>query len=302
MTVANALTIDVEDWFHILDLKNGPRPEDYDSYESRVEANTERALEILAEHQVTGTFFIVGWVAERFPALVRRIDAAGHEIGSHSWGHTLAYEMSPDAFREDTARSLAVLQDLIGARVYGYRSPGASITPDNVWCLDVLLDLGFVYDSSVYPGVRGHGGLPGAPRFPYRQATPSGRSILEVPSSCFQFLGRNIGFAGGGYLRFFPYALIRRWMGVYHRENQPVNVYLHPRELDVDHPRLRMPMHRRFKSYVNLRSAEIKLHRLLNEYQFAPIRRILGLGEDAGSEQGVARAVRLDETAVSGGK
>jgi len=242
--------------------------------ESRVERNTETILQILNEYQVKGTFFIIGWVAQRFPQLVRQIHEQGHEIASHSYWHTLSYEMTPEQFRSDTERSISILEDLTGEKVHGFRSPGTSIMNGNLWAFDVLLDLGVKYDSSIYPGTRGHGGLPGAPRYPYWQRTPSGRKIFEIPSSCFTLLGKNIGFAGGGYLRLSPYPLIKGWMNQYNRHGWPVNVYLHPREVDPSHPRLKMPLMRKFKSYVNLASAEKKLRYLLRDYRFGRIRDI----------------------------
>lgn len=278
MSVVHALTIDVEDWFHILNLRNGVPVEDYDQMESRVEANTEHLLSILHEAGVKGTFFIVGWAAERFPELVKAIHSQGHEVASHSYAHTLSYEMDQEAFRSDAAKSKEILENLTGEAVLGFRAPGTSITAANTWALDILLDLGFAYDSSIYPGKREHGGLPGASRFAYQQPTPLGRSILEIPFSCLNVLGMNIGFAGGGYLRLLPYCLIKRGLAEYSRQEQPVNVYVHPREIDPEHPRLKMPLYRRFKSYVNLRSTEKKMARLLQEYPFGRIRDIFKIG------------------------
>lgn len=268
MKILNALTFDIEDWYHILDLKDGVCPSQYSSMESRVEQNTLKILDLLEEHSSRATFFIVGWVARQYPSLVRRISERGHEIASHSYWHTLCYQMTPRAFKADTELSIKTLEDLTGKKIYGYRSPGASIKPSNLWCLDVLIDLNIVYDSSVYPGTRGHGGLPGAPRFPYWQRTPTGRQIFEIPMSCFQILGKNIGFAGGGYLRLWPYRLIRWGVEKYHRYGSPVNVYIHPREFDLKQPRLKMPLWRQFKSYVNLHTTESKLRHLLKDYRF----------------------------------
>jgi polysaccharide deacetylase family protein (PEP-CTERM system associated) len=264
----NALTIDVEDWFHILDLHDGYRLRDHDSLESRVERNTETLLRILRDYDVLGTFFVVGWVADRCPGLVKEIHKQGHEIASHGYKHALCYEMSEAEFREDAERSIEVLEEITGEKILGFRVPGASIKRENLWALDILIDLGVRYDSTIYPGTATHGGLPGAPRFPYYQWTPTGRTILEIPFSCFSFLGKNVGFAGGGYLRLFPYSFIRIGINKYTREGHPVNVYVHPREIDPDHPRIKMPLHRRFKCYVNLRTTENKLRSLLRDYRF----------------------------------
>ena len=274
----HALTIDVEDWFHILDLKNGYRLEDYERLESRVEENTARLLRILGDHGIRATFFVLGWVGERFPDLVRDIHAQGHEIASHGYAHELCYEMSPEAFRADAKRSIEILQGVTGGRVLGFRVPGFSVKQESLWALDELLDLGIRYDSSIFPDSRGHGGLPGASRFPYRQRTPRGRTIFEIPAACFDFLGKKIGFAGGGYLRLFPYGLVKRGIDEYSRQGHPVNVYLHPREIDPDHPRLKMPLHRGFKSYVNLNSTEKKLRSLLRDYRFGRIQDVFNIG------------------------
>ncbi len=273
--IKNFLTIDVEDWFHILDLKDGVAPAEYDIMDSLVEVNTEKILQILDEYDTKGTFFVVGWVAKKFPGLVRRIFEEGHEIASHSYNHTLSNEMTQGEFKEDVQRSIEILEDVTGEKVYGFRSPGMSIKKNNLWALDILIDLGIRYDSSIYPGTSGHGGLPGASKYPYWQSTPTGKKIFEIPSSCFNFMGKNIGFAGGGYLRLFPYSLIKYWMNQYNREGHPVNVYMHPREVDPTHPRLKMPLVRKFKSYVNLHSAEKKLRSLLKEYNFGRIKDIL---------------------------
>jgi len=273
----NALTIDVEDWFHILDLEDGCTMADFAAMESRVEKNTTKLLRILREFNVKGTFFVLGWVAENFPDLIREIHREGHEIASHGYSHTLCYEMSTEDFRQDTLKSICILEELTGERILGYRVPGFSIGSENLDVLDILLDLGFKYDSSIYPGTRGHGGFPGAPRYIYQQSTPKGKRILEMPSSCFNIFGKNVAFAGGGYLRLFPYSVIKRGIYHYNKDGHPVNVYLHPREIDPNHPRLEMPLHRKFKSYVNLRSTETKLKALLRDYRFGRAKDVLGI-------------------------
>ena len=274
----NALTIDIEDWFHILDLDNGYRLEDYDKLESRVEKNTETLLKILRDYNIKGTFFVVGWVAERYHNLVRGIYKQGHEIASHGYAHALCYDMSPEEFRGDAQRSIEILEGIIGEKVLGFRVAGTSIRRENLWALDILIDSGITYDSTIYPGIRGHGGLPDAPRFPYYQSTPRGREILEIPASCFSLLGNNVGFAGGGYLRLFPYWLIKRGINEYNRQGHPVTVYIHPREIDPNHPRIEMPLYRRFKCYVNLHTTENKLRSLGRDYRFGRIKDIFNLG------------------------
>ena len=274
----NALTIDVEDWFHILDLDNGYKLEDYDRLESRVEKNTDTLLRILDDFRVKGTFFTLGWVAEKFPDLVKKIHKNGHEIASHGYAHVLGYEMTPEEFKDDVLKSLQILEGLTGEKVLGVRVAGASVKRDNLWALDALLDLGIKYDSSIYPDVRGHGGLPGASRFPSSFETPTGRKIFEIPFSCLNLFGKKIGFAGGGYLRLFPYTLIKVGVNQYNQCGHPVCVYLHPREIDPTHPRMKMPIYRHFKSYINLHSTEKKLRALLSDFRFGRIKDIFDLG------------------------
>lgn len=271
MTLMHALSIDVEDWFHILDLENGYSLEQWPTLESRVADNTRHLLRILKRHNTQATFFILGWVAEHYPRVVEEIHAAGHEVASHGYSHCLCNQMSPEAFRADVRRSVDLLEGITGEPVRGYRVPGYSITPENLWALDTLIDMGFEYDSSIYPGSHGHGGVSGARRFPYYQQTPRGRRIHEFPASCFTIFGKNIAFAGGGYLRLLPYPAIKRGFHVYQRAGQPVMVYLHPREIDPGHPRMPMPLYRRFKSYVNLRTTERKLTALLKDFRFGRI-------------------------------
>ncbi len=275
--MTNALTIDVEDWFHILDLENGYRIEEYDKLESRIERNTEILLSILGEYHVKGTFFVVGWIADRYPHLVNEIDDQGHEVASHGYAHALSHEMDLEEFRKDVKKSVDILEQIMKNKVLGYRAPGGSISEDNLWVFDALLELGILYDASVYPGNAAYGGISHASRFPYRQKTPKGNEILEIPFSCFQWLGKSVAFAGGGYLRLFPYWLIKRGMNEYSRQGHPVTVYIHPREIDPSHPKMQMPLYRRFKCYINLHTTENKLRALLRDYQFGRIKDIFNL-------------------------
>ena len=270
--ILNALSIDVEDWFHILDLKNEIPIADWHKMESRVSKNTIKLLSLFSQHGVRATFFVLGWVAEQFPQLVLEIKRQGHEIASHGYGHKLAYQQTPQEFRDDVTKVKRILERIIHQEVMGYRVPGFSIQNGNLWALDILKEEGFVYDSSICPAVRGHGGLDGSPIYPYKH--PSG--LWEFPISVFRFLGKNISFSGGGYLRFFPYSFIKNAIKKINSQNQPVMVYLHPREIDVSQPRLKMPLNRRFKCYVNLHTTEKKLDRLLRDFNFASISEVLG--------------------------
>ena len=271
---ANSLTVDVEDWFHILEV-GGPGPSEWPRLPARVEANTDRLLQLLSEHGVRATFFVLGWVAERHQSLVRRIAAAGHEVSTHGYGHELVHAMGKERFRHDLQRSIDLIQAQSGRRVLGHRAAGFSLTPQSLWAFDVLAEEGLVYDASVCPAAHGHGGLPGYPLHPYAQPCRGGRTIWEFPVSCLSLGPWRLPFAGGGYLRLLPYALIARQIRRLNRTGHPAVVYVHPREVDPGHPRLPMPLVRRFKSYVNLSTTLPKLARLLRDFQFQPLARLL---------------------------
>ncbi len=272
--ITNIISIDIEDWFHILDLKSEISIKDFSKLDSRVERNTHILLNILDEHKVKGTFFVLGWIAEHFPHLIKEIYNRGHEIASHSYAHKICYKMDSKEFKNDTKRSIQVIEDVIGDKVIGYRAPGFSIIKKNLWTLDILIELGIKYDSSIFPSRRGHGGMPGAPIFPYYQTTPSGKVIFEFPISCIKLFNLTIAFSGGGYLRLFPYWFIKWGIQKYNKLGYPVVVYVHPREIDPHHPRLKMPLYRKFKSYVNLSSTEKKLKSLLQNFPFEPMKKI----------------------------
>jgi len=266
----NALTIDVEDWFHILEV-GGPPLREWAGLPSRVEACTDRLLELFRKHGVKATFFVLGWIAEHHPTLVRRIVDAGHEVATHGYGHLLVHQVSPREFRDDLRRSTRLLEDLSGRRVVGHRATGFSITRASLWAFDILKEEGLVYDASVCPAPHGHGGLPGYPLHPYRQPAGERGTIWEFPVSCLQIGPWRLPFSGGGYLRLFPYPLIARQIRRLNRRGHPAIVYVHPREVDPFHPRLPMPLLRRFKSYVNLGTTLSKLDRLLTEFRFKPL-------------------------------
>lgn len=267
----DALTIDVEDWFHILDLKDAPSVDRWEALPSRVERNFDRLLALLAERGARATCFFLGWIAEKYPQLVRAAQNAGHEIACHGYAHELVYEQGESSFYEDVRRAKGVLEDLAGTPVWGYRAPGFSITASTPWAFERLARAGYRYDTSVFPATRGHGGLSGATLGPSCIPTASG-DIVEFPISLAPFLGRRVCFFGGGYLRLSPYPLIRRMAERVHREGRRIVFYIHPRDIDPDQPRLSMGLRRRFKSYVNLRGTEAKLGRLLTDFRFRPLR------------------------------
>jgi len=268
-SVVNYLTIDVEDYFQVSAFEDIIRPTDWDGMEHRVVRNTEKVLAILAEFDTKATFFIVGWVAEKFPHLVRAVHAQGHTIGCHSYWHRKVYDLSPEEFREDTIRGKSILEDIIGEHVLGYRAPSYSITQKSLWALDILKDLGFTYDSSIFPIHHDTYGIPGSPRFAYRH--PNG--LLEYPISTVRMLGGNLPISGGGYFRLFPYGFSRFFLRSLNRtEQQPFVFYLHPWEVDPDQPRMRQARWlSRFRHYNNLDTTAARLRQLLSDFSFVPL-------------------------------
>jgi len=269
--MSNILSIDVEDWFHILEVESAPAAQQWDTLESRVERNFLSLLDEIDDAQASVSCFFLGWVAERYPHLVREASARGHEVASHGYAHQLVYCQSPAEFSEDIKRSKEILEDILGAPVLGYRAPGFSITRDTSWAFDEIAAAGFKYDSSVFPASRGHGGMEGGELAPYWMETNAG-PLLEIPVSVIPVLGQRICAFGGGYLRLAPYAVIDRLSRAVNKSGRPVIYYLHPREIDPDHPRIDMGMLRRFKSYVNLRSTRPKLRRLLRDQDLVTFR------------------------------
>ena len=271
----NAFTVDVEDYFHVAALASAISRGSWSQREYRVERNTECLMELLAEHGVHGTFFVLGWVAERSPELVRRIAAAGHEVACHGYSHELIYRQSREAFREETARAKGLLQDAIGQAVLGYRAASFSIVRDSLWALDELIDLGFHYDSSIFAIRHDRYGIPDASPVPGKVTAPSGRAILEFPMAPANFFGLKIPVTGGGYFRIFPYRLTLAGLRRINAAGQPFAFYLHPWEIDPEQPRVAVGMLSRFRHYTNLTRCQERLRRLLSEFAFSPMDRIL---------------------------
>jgi polysaccharide deacetylase family protein (PEP-CTERM system associated) len=272
-SIPNALTVDVEDYFHVAALAPSIPRETWASREPRVVANTQRLLAILGQFGVRGTFFILGWVAERYPQLVRDIAACGHEIACHGFSHRLVYEQSPEEFYEETRRAKNLLEDISGSAVHGYRAASYSIVRKSLWALDILADLGFVYDSSIFPVRHDRYGIPDAERVPHRMSTPKGKSIVEWPLATARILGMRLPVAGGGYFRLLPYRL-SRWglASINRREMRPFIFYLHPWEIDPAQPRVSATWLSRFRHYTNLEKCEERLRRLLSEFRFGTAR------------------------------
>ena len=265
------MTIDVEDWFHILDSPGTPSIERWASLESRIERNLEEMLTLLDSFSVKATFFWLGWLAERHEDLVRRCQKAGHEIASHGYGHVLAYKVGRKAFAEDIRRGKAVLEDITDKEVIGFRAAGFSTKDDMQWTFEEVRAAGYIYDSSVFPASRGHGGMLQSPLGPHIVKTESG-DLVELPQSMIKLAGRRISFFGGGYLRLSPKWLIKWGIKKLHKAGRPLIVYVHPREIDPEQPRLPLPVSRRFKYYVNLKSTMPKLQWLCRNYDFCTMR------------------------------
>jgi polysaccharide deacetylase family protein (PEP-CTERM system associated) len=264
--MANIFSVDVEDWFHILGLpsSNANVVESWSGLESRVEKNFRVLMDLFSEAGLHATCFILGWVAERFPGVVREAADRGHEIASHGYGHQLISTQTRAEFAADVRRSKDLLEQASGKRVFGYRAPSFSITAETRWALDELVAAGYTYDSSIFPTKRDFGGILGSDKAPHRLKTSEG-TIVEFPISVANLFGKDVCFFGGGYLRLFPHFLIKRMSDRVNDEGRPVIYYIHPREIDPSHPRLRMPPFKRFKTYVNLRTTAPKLRAIMRE-------------------------------------
>jgi polysaccharide deacetylase family protein (PEP-CTERM system associated) len=275
------MTIDVEDYFHV-SVFDGIVPRHlWEGFESRVCANTERLLELFESYEVRGTFFVLAWVAERFPHLVRQIADAGHEIASHGYGHRLVYDQTPKAFRDDVRRAKAILESAGGKPVLGYRAPSYSITPRSLWALDILIEEGYRYDSSIFPIRHDRYGIPISPRHVYLLERPVG-ALIEAPGSTTRFGLFNLPVAGGGYFRILPYAWTRWGINRVNRlEGRPVIFYLHPWEIDPEQPRLKVGFLSRFRHYRNLGETEPRLRQLLSDFRFGPMAAVLDRSDTA---------------------
>lgn len=274
-------TADIEEYFHVAAFDGTVSRGDWDVLPSRVDRQVGTLLEMLAEAGASGTFFILGWVADRQPRVVSRIAEAGHEIASHGWWHRRIGEQERDEFREDVRSSKRILEDLTGQRVLGFRAANFSLVPGTEWALDILLEEGYSYDSSLFPVRWFRRGYAAAPRLPHSIRRPAG-DILEVPPTTLR-VGVRLPASGGAYFRHLPYGITRRALGVMERRGAPGVFYLHPWELDPDQPRLPVPPLARLRHYRNLERTEPRLRRLLREFRFASIRERLGLDRAAGT-------------------
>lgn len=271
----NIFTIDTEDWFHA-NYEDGLFSNSSE-VKSTVEENTEVYLKALEENQATATFFVLGFVAEQHPDLVRRIANAGHEIASHGYGHQLVYKQTPEVFRKDVYRSKCMLEDLIGKPVIGYRAPSWSITEDSFWALGILNELGFRYDSSIFPFKNFLYGVKGAPRFPFRasQYCKDAGDLLEIPPSTVKMPLLNIPFSGGFYFRALPYPFIHTFAKQVNREGYPTVFYLHPREIDPKQPRLNLSKRDALIHYYGIRGCKSKMNKVVKKFDCGAIRDVL---------------------------
>lgn len=263
----NALTCELEDWFHILDHDRVPKFKDWARLPLRAERSVDRLLQLFADTGTRATFFCLGWMAQRMPQVVRKCLRAGHEIGSHGYAHIMACPTNRAVFREDIVRAKNILEQITGHEVLGFRSPGFSVKNNNPWFFDVVAESGYRYDASVFPARHGHGGLSGTNPAPHVISTAPG-PLVEVPVSTVSILGRRTCFFGGGYLRISPLPLIRWGARHLEKKNRPLVVYVHPREIDPDHPRLPLGLWRTFKCYNNLTTTFPKLKWLCENKRF----------------------------------
>jgi polysaccharide deacetylase family protein (PEP-CTERM system associated) len=267
--LTHVLSVDVEDYFQVEAFTGSVDRKSWAQWPSRVVASTQRVLDLFDRHNAKGTFFIVGWVAERFPHLVRDIQSRGHELACHSYWHRTVYSLSPDEFRQDTRQAKQAIEDAAGVTVRGYRAPSWSITKACLWALDILAEEGFTYDSSIYPIHHDLYGVPGAKRFPYMHSCSNGLKLREFPPATLRLMGANLPVAGGGYLRIFPSAwteLAFRTFENNYRER--VVVYLHPWELDPEQPRIGGPLKSRLRHYTNLHRMSAKVGTVLSRHSF----------------------------------
>ena len=274
--ITNALTVDVEDYFQVSAFADTLSPDEWDKYECRVERNTYNLLELFDKHSAKCTFFVLGWIAERYPKLVEEISGNGHEVACHGYSHQLIYKQSPELFREETIKAKSILEDIIQQEVKGYRAASYSIIKKSLWALDVLVDAGFKYDSSIFPIRHDRYGIPDAEPFPHILKTPNGGNIVEFPISTAQILGFKLPVAGGGYFRLFPYSLTYYGLNSVNKKNKkPFIFYLHPWEIDPNQPRVNAKWFSRFRHYNNLDKCEARLDTLLSDFHFSTVETVL---------------------------
>jgi len=274
--LTNILTVDVEDYFHVTAFENYVDFNDWGKFDSRIEKNTRRLLELLNRENTKATFFFLGWVAEKYKNLVREVKDQGHEIGCHSFSHKMIFAQKKEEFKEDTKRAKSILENLIGERVIGYRAPTYSITKDSLWALDILIEMGFQYDSSIFPIHHDRYGIPNFPRNPHYVEREGVGRILEFPLSTVKVLNYNIPIAGGGYFRLFPYKFIQ-WgiKRINLVENKFAIIYVHPWEFDPGQPKIKASYFKKFRHYLNLEKTETKFCKLIKDFRFTSFESVI---------------------------
>ena len=276
LAILNCMTVDVEDYFHVSAFSDVISPNDWDNYESRVERNTYQLLELFSEFNIKATFFVLGWVAERHPVLVRDIAVAGHEVACHGYSHQLVYNQKKEIFREETIRAKKTLEDITSKDVIGYRAASYSITKKSLWAFDILTDAGFIYDSSIFPILHDRYGIPDAKAEPHILTAPNGKHIIEFPLSKAKWFGIDVPVAGGGYFRLLPYFVTKTGLNqIIKKEKRPFIFYLHPWEIDTKQPKLKAKWLSRFRHYTNLGKTESRLKKLMNDYEFSTVSKVL---------------------------
>lgn len=299
MPVRHFFTVDVEEYFQVAALAPWAPMQRWETFESRVEAQIDRLLELLARHDARATFFTVGWVAERHPGMIRAIAAAGHELASHTWDHRKITDQTPDAFRESIRRTKQLLEDLAGRPVIGFRAPSYSIVRGTEWSLDLLLEEGHRYDSSLFPVRRRGYGYVGGLRDPYWMDRPAGR-IAEIPPATLRAGPMTLPAAGGAYFRLLPYALVRAALRSAESRSVPATFYIHPWEYDPEQPRLPVPRLTRVRHYGKLAGVWPRLERLLRDFRFTSIAG--ELSEDPGAASPLRGARQSTVSAVANGR
>jgi polysaccharide deacetylase family protein (PEP-CTERM system associated) len=265
----NILTFDIEEWFHLLENASTGTEKEWNTYPARIHKNMDRIFDMLERHHQKATFFVLGWIAKRYPDIIKKINDNGYDIGFHTNNHELIHQLTPESFRRDLTEGLDVLQQLTGKKVLFFRAPGFSLTERCNWAFEIMAEMGIQYDSSVFPTHHAHGGYPSFPCSTPALIKTNKGDVMEFPISSANVLGKSIVFSGGGYFRLFPYCLIKH----YTRKSAYVMSYLHPRDLDANQPMIQgLSIKRKFKSYVGLKSAEGKLEQWLRDFEFTDIR------------------------------
>lgn len=272
----NVMSVDVEDYYQVSAFAKSVATHEWEQHESRVVENTRRLLELFSEKNIKATFFVLGWVAEREPLLVKEIHKQGHEIASHGFSHQLIYNQAQKIFREETIKSKKLLEDLIGEAVIGYRAASYSITKRNLWALDILQEAGFVYDSSIFPIRHDRYGIADAKTIPHKLTTPNGGELVEFPLTTRRIGKLNIPVAGGGYFRLYPYFLTRHFLNaVNNKQDEQFVFYLHPWEIDPQQPRIEASWFSKFRHYNNLDKCELRLNKLMSDFKFSTMKSVL---------------------------